>query len=363
MHVRAILSRYLVGIQKVLFPALEEKVGALSKKQQQLIQILELLELERQVGLGMRGPGRPPKNRIALARAFVAKMVYNLPTTKDLVERLGSDATLRRICGLSGGIPSEPTFSRAFAEFAESGLAERAHAALIGKYQKDRLVGHISRDATEIEAREKPVPKVKPAPKAARKRGRPRGGEKVEREAKRLELQPERSLEENLKELPQLCDVGTKRNSKGHTESWIGYKLHLDVADGQIPISAILTSASLHDSQTAIPLAQMTSQRVLNCYDLMDSAYDAAEIRDYSAGLGHVAIIDFNRRRHAEKQEFSPCQAQRFNERTAVERVNGRLKDEFGGRMIRVRGAKKVMAHLMFGLVALTADQLLRLIC
>jgi hypothetical protein len=44
-----------------------------------------------------------------------------------------------------------------------------------------------------------------------------------------------------------------------------------------------------------------------------------------------------------------------------IERVNGRLKDEFGGRFIRVRGASKVMAHLMFGVLALTVDQPLRL--
>jgi hypothetical protein len=42
------------------------------------------------------------------------------------------------------------------------------------------------------------------------------------------------------------------------------------------------------------------------------------------------------------------------------ERVNARLKDEFGGRTLRVRGAK-IMAHLMFGILALTVDQLLRL--
>ena len=42
-----------------------------------------------------------------------------------------------------------------------------------------------------------------------------------------------------------------------------------------------------------------------------------------------------------------------------MERVNGRLKDEFGGRMVRVRGHAKVMCHLMFGILALTADQLL----
>ena len=49
-------------------------------------------------------------------------------------------------------------------------------------------------------------------------------------------------------------------------------------------------------------------------------------------------------------------------EAMVAERVNARLKDEFGGRMIRVRGALKIMAHLMFGVLALTADQLLRMV-
>jgi len=31
------------------------------------------------------------------------------------------------------------------------------HEALIEKTRKERLIGHISRDSTEIEAREKPV--------------------------------------------------------------------------------------------------------------------------------------------------------------------------------------------------------------
>jgi hypothetical protein len=54
-------------------------------------------------------------------------------------------------------------------------------------------------------------------------------------------------LEDNLKDLPKHCNVGTKKNSKGYKETWIGYKLHLDCIDGDIPISAILSSASLHD--------------------------------------------------------------------------------------------------------------------
>ena len=45
-----------------------------------------------------------------------------------------------------------------------------------------------------------------------------------------------------------------------------------------------------------------------------------------------------------------------------VERVNARVKDDFGGRTIRVRGHAKVMTHLMFGILALTVEQLLRLV-
>ena len=83
--------------------------------------------------------------------------------------------------------------------------------------------------------------------------------------------------------------------------SWTGYKLHLDVADGGIPVSCLLTSASLHDSRVAI----MTAARLTNLYDLMDSAYDAPEIKDHSHALGHVPIIDINPRTSARKQELA----------------------------------------------------------
>ena len=87
-------------------------------------------------------------------------------------------------------------------------------------------------------------------------------------------------LDEMLRDLPKPCDVGTKKNSKGYKESWTGYKLHLDVADGGIPVSAILTSASTHDSLAAIPLSALSAGRVVNLYDVMDSAYDVPQIRE-----------------------------------------------------------------------------------
>jgi hypothetical protein len=132
--------------------------------------------------------------------------------------------------------------------------------------------------------------------------------------------------------------------------------------DGDVPVSAILTSASPHDSQVAIPLAQMSSERVKSLYDLMDSAYDAPEIREFSRSLGHVPIIDFNKRK-GEKIELAPAEKIRYNERSTAERVNADLKDNFGGRNIRVKGHEKVFTHLMFGIIAITAKQLFNMLC
>ena len=114
------------------------------------------------------------------------------------------------------------------------------------------------------------------------------------------------TLSAMLADLPRACDVGAKRNGKGYQETWTGYKLHIDTADGEIPISCVLTAASVHDSQVAIPLATITAGRVTNLYDLMDSAYDVAAIKQHSRDLNHVPIIDINpRARPGLKQELA----------------------------------------------------------
>jgi hypothetical protein len=253
-------------------------------------------------------------------------------------------------------------FSRAFQAFAVGELPQRIHEAMVCNQLGPKLVGHVSRDSTAIVGRETPVKKAPKAPAAPKKRGRPGKDEPPRVEAPtRLMQQAGRTLAENVADLPRFCDVGCKRNSQGYQETWVGYKLHLDCVDGDIPVSAILTSASLHDSQAAIPLAQMTRERITNLYDLMDAAYDAKEIDAFSRRLGHVPLIDPNPRR-GELRELDPAAQRRFGERSTVERVNSNLKDNFGGTFVRVRGALKVMCHLMFGVLALTAVQLFHLL-
>jgi hypothetical protein len=60
---------------------------------------LELARVETLVDVWRGLPGRPPSDRAALARAFVAKAVMGIPTTKMLIERLTADKQLRRLCG------------------------------------------------------------------------------------------------------------------------------------------------------------------------------------------------------------------------------------------------------------------------
>jgi hypothetical protein len=279
----------------------------------------------------------------------VGKAVYNHPHTRATIEALRASPVFRRICGLvrRTDVPSEATFSRALAEAAEIGLGDRVHAALVEQWVTPELVGHISRDATAIEGREKPAAKPKPPKPAPRKKGRPRRGEIREPKPEtRLGRQCRQSAAEALAELPVYCDVGTKKNSKGYKESWIGYKLHAEVNDCCLPISTALTAASLHDSQVAIPLMKLTSARMDYLYDLMDAAYDAPPIYAVSRSRGHVPIIDKNGRGR-EVIPLAPHEAARYRERSVAERFNSRFKEDFGAGNVMVRGPEKVRLHLM----------------
>ncbi len=381
MRLRDTITNFYLNIQKNLFPSIEEELGPLTKNQLKLIRILELVSIEKFIKQeNSRYKGRPATDRQILARAFVAKTVYNIPKNNQLRDQILSDKVLREICGwdCNGKVPSESTFSRAFSEFSELKLPEIAHESLIKESLGNQLIGHVSRDSTAISAREQPYKNVRKSKnkKKKHKRGRPKKGEiRESEELSRLQKQQSMDLDEMLLDLPNQCDVGNKADSKGYKTSWIGYKLHIDTAEGDIPISCVLTSASVHDSQVALPLAEITNKRVTNLYDLMDAAYDSPIIKEHSKSLNHIPLIDVNPRRDREKKVELKKESKRqrklnvkmpkklrYNERSSVERVNGRLKDEFGGRFVRVKGHKKVMAHLMFGILVLTADQLFRLI-
>ena len=166
--------------QGELFPEIQDAVGPLYKKYQGFVMALEIACPENFIFWTSQRNGRPLCDRFNLARAFMAKAHWDIPTTRLLVERLKVDRQIRNLCEwiLPGEIPSESTFSRAFAEFAESNIPGQIHKAMIEEATKQSIIGHISRDSTAIHAHEKPTPKCKSDQKPMKcKPGRPRKDE------------------------------------------------------------------------------------------------------------------------------------------------------------------------------------------
>ena len=148
---------------------------------------------------------------------------------------------MRRLCGWESqsGIPSESTISRTFGDFAVDEIASSLFKDFVKKVAKGRIVIHRSIDSTEIDARESAATKDEKTAAAELAAIRAQVDANTE-DDNALALQKERDLDTNLSLLPTLCDWGCKRNSKGKTQYWRGYKLHIAVADGDFPIATAL---------------------------------------------------------------------------------------------------------------------------
>ncbi len=97
-------------------------------------------------------------------------------------------------------------------------------------------------------------------------------------------------------------------------------------------------------SRTAFALRYFVPPRGGSIHNvLMDSAHDAREAKA----------------RHA--IGYTLPETQRYAERSTADRVNGLLKDEFGARNPRGRGHLKAFCHLVFGVLAPTVSQLVKL--
>ena len=283
----------VLNLENCLFPELKEQLGTLSTKEEKLIKILDFAQIEKNVTVVTIT--NTPKDRIEIARAMIAKSVYNMQTTRDLIDRLHSDRVLRVLCGwrYKTDIPSEAKFSRVFKELSDLNIAQKTHEKFVKEYLSDTIFMYNATDATKIPLREKPIKVVKKE-KPKLKRGRPKKGEKREPiKPKILEQQKDMTTIDNMLSLVSTnCGVGIKQNSKGNREVWIGGKLHISAVDGDIPITAFYSGANVHDSSVALPLMQETSKRVNYLYDLQDAGYDSDIIRDFSIKLNHSNTLD-----------------------------------------------------------------------
>lgn len=325
--------------------------------------ILDFVQVGRFVVPKAGRMGAPRCSRVALAKAFVVKAVLGIAEDKALREVLIGNEVLAELCGFGGKVPSRSTFSRAFAEFATYGLTERVHEALVRGIYEGVLIGHISRDSTAVPVPEKAGRKVRiAAPKIAKRRGRPpKGTVRTPKEETRLQRQMKQTLDEMRSELPTRCDWGGKRDSHGNFHRWKGYKLHIDWSDEGIPLSFLVTSASMSDSGAAIPLTRMTSLRIDSAlYELMDAAYDAAEIKAAVRREGRIPLIEPNPRRSLLPIPMEPAERIRYRERSTSERGFSVTKRAVPVHAIAVKGNAKVATAVGFMLIVIAVRQAIR---
>jgi hypothetical protein len=88
-----------------------------------------MLPLHRFVPAAQGWNGRPAKDRLAIARAVVAKAANNFPTTRGLIDRLHSDTVLRRIRGWDGSPNGRRTID---------GAVQRSDCWVLSRY--DRII-------------------------------------------------------------------------------------------------------------------------------------------------------------------------------------------------------------------------------
>ena len=369
-------SQYWNFLQGELLPSKAIELEGLTPTLERIIRVLEWVRVEQYV-MHADHVGRPTCERTAMARAYCVKAVLGMQCTAALRERLSVDSKLRRICGFSAWhkLPSESTFSRAFAQFAKDGIADKAHAAMVQAALSGHIIGAISRDSTAIVARETPakpksasgaLPTTENCAASAVTKPKPNGRPpKCTTPAPAvlsiIQTQRLQSTTQIIAQLPAACAYSAKTNAKGYKESWHGYKLHLDTTDCGVTVSALTTSASLHDSQAAIALSRLSTQKVTYLYELADAAYCSDELRAYSLSLGHVPLFDHNPRGGV-KRVFESHEAHWYKARSGAERPDALLKDCYGLRQVWVQGHCKVHAHLMFAVLVMSAEQLMRLI-
>jgi hypothetical protein len=305
--------------------------------------------------------GRPPYPYHPFIRSMLAKSFFGIDKTSAFIQRLKSDPNLRLLCGF-GKVPDESTFSRIFAYLAGEGIWGLALDELVKDAHANKIVFHVNRDSTMIEAREKVRHKSKKKDtKPKKKRGRPhKNAVKTPKEPTELEKQVMEDAAASLEKLNKNCAFGCKKNSQGNVKTTKGYKLHLDVSDTGFPLTAVITGANVHDSQVAIPLEKLTEQKVTFCYSLMDAGYDAKTIDDFIRSRERIPIIDPNKRKNKNRPPLDFAKQERYKIRTTVERANSHLKDNLIPKAIYVKGYTKVSFVLMASVLCLAVIKYLQ---
>ena len=305
--------------------------------------------------------GRRGYRPVDILAVRAVMLFFKQGSIKMAIELMKGNPNIRRVVGIHR-IPSESVMSRRSRGLVDLIDIDSMHESIVREFYSSRLVCNLSIDSTPIDAREKPIAMET---REKMKRGRKKKGSEEERKYKER-TEEEKGLDEMarhgdvrqfLATLEDRCSITGKKNSKGHMQWRVGYKVHLAVDDLGIPVSFFVSGACVHDSRVAIPLMRIARDRCTFLYSLMDGGYSSNGIESFARELGAVPVIDFKADRNGVKPEMDQAKKIRYRARTTVERTNSELKDCFLPPKLYSRGRCSLL-DLQFSVLLLTLKKM-----
>lgn len=299
------------------------------------------------VGPTRRGPkGHPVQT---LWHCFIAKYVLGLASTAAMIRTLRNNPFIAEACGIASpdAIPHEATFSRFFARLSTYNMAAKVKdvSRSLVQHHYASLPGfgeRVAFDSTTLAAWSNPAKKGKKPKKIATRGYKARVGKVSDADA----------------------GWSVKKGTQGVKEAVFGYKLHLLVdCEYELPIAANVSAGNVHDVTRASNLfreARTANDLFRPNYAIGDAGYSSQELaRLLRLQYGATPIIDPHPKHKAMlsiKADFGTSEWKAlYKQRTAVERVNSRLKGQRSLNDITVRRLRKVTLHCYLSLIALQA--------
>lgn len=276
-----------------------------------------------------RGPKGYPV--AVLWRCYLTRYILGLSSTAALIRELRRNPFIARACGIDSpdAIPHEATFSRFMARLSRPRavpLLKDVSRALVREcYATIPAFGRrVAMDSTTVKAW---------ANGARGKKTDPDAGWSI------------------------------KKGTQGKKEFTFGWKLHLLVdCESELPVAAQVSAGNVHDSKRATWLlseARHTHTRIGIRYVIGDMGYSGRKLARNIRQHYHAAPIIQTNPAHKKLMaknraiEATPGWKALYRQRTAVERVNSRLKGQHALNSIRVRRRWRVTAHCYLALIAL----------
>lgn len=266
-----------------------------------------------------------------LWRTYIAMVVLGLPTFANLIRSLQNNPVLAVACGITSneGIPTKFAYSRFVGKLAKpkyvvmvKNIMRNLTRSLYGSLPE--FGKSVAIDSTDIKAWANGAKKKTTDPNAS---------------------------------------WGAKLDTAGKKKFYFGYKLHLLVdTKYELPVSAKVATASIHDVRMAsrvLSEARFTNSKFHPDYVIADRGYSSDEFRRLIKRQYQATPIIKVPKHHKKALFVETKEWQRlYNRRTAIERLNARLKCYRRLNNVTVRRIHKVTVHCFLSLIVVQAQAL-----